>query len=197
MAKFKAGDRFIPYKQRVTKKDYLSWLEGMDKYNGSTLTVERVDELGDIQAKETCYYFHPHWCEKVEENSANFVQRECDTISIEATLSTSATATLGDVKKPFLIVTTNHHGGIKYEEGTAKSPYEPYTPLIPLSANHVPEVRKTIDWEQRKWEAVMRLAASRLGKISMGDDTSYCKAEIKFTIDLADEMIKKLKDEEA
>ena len=192
MTKFKAGDRFIPYKQRVTKKDYLSWLEGMDKYNGSTLTVERVDELGDIQAKETCYYFQPHWCEKVEENSVNFVQRECDTISIEATLSTSTSATLGDVKKPFLIVTTNHHGGIKYEEGTAKSPY---IPLIPLSPNHIPEVRKTIDWEQRKWEVVMQLAAARLSRINIGDHPSHCKTEVKFTIELADEMIKQLKGE--
>ena len=102
-------------------------------------------------------------------------------------------ATLGDVKKPFLIVTTNHHEGIKYEEGTAKSPY---IPLIPLSPNHISDVGKTIDWEQRRWEAVMRLAASRLGRVILGDDSSYCKAEIKFTIDLADEMIKQLRNEE-
>ena len=193
MAKFKAGDRFIPYKQRVTKKDYLSWLEGMDKYNGSTLTVERVDELGDIQAKETCYYFHPHWCEKVEENSANFVQRECDTISIEATLSTSATATLGDVKKPFLIVTTNHHGGIKYEEGTAKSPYEPYTPLIPLSPNHIPDVGKTIDWEQRKYELAKEFMAAQISGCIAGNISWNHKDCIRDAFMYADEMIKQLK----
>ena len=197
MKTFKKGDRFIPRKPKNTSQ-YPTWSMDMDKFNGRVLTFDKMDYDGNLTSKDAEFYsFHPDWCKKVEENSVNFVQREGDTISIEAPLSTSATATLGDVKKPFLIVTTNHHEGIKYAEGTAKAPYEPYIPLIPLSANHVPEVRKTIDWEQRKWEAVMRLAASRLGKISMGDDTSYCKAEIKFTIDLADEMIKKLKDEEA
>ena len=64
---------------------------------------------------------------------------------------------------------------------------------FPNNHKGLPDVGKTIDWEQRRWEAVMRLAASRLGKVSLGDDSSYCKAEVKFTIDLADEMIKQLK----
>lgn len=62
-----------------------------------------------------------------------------------------------------------------------------------VEEERVPDAGKTIDWEQRRWEAVMRLVASRLGRVSLGDDSSYCKAEVKFTIDLADEMIKQLK----
>ena len=190
MTKFKVGDRFIPRKPKNTSQ-YPIWSMDMDKFNGRVLTFDKMDYDDNLTSKDAEFYsFHPDWCKKVEENSVNFVQREGDTISIEAPLSTSATATLGDVKKPFLIVTTNHHEGIKYEEGTAKSPY---IPLIPLSPNHIPDVGKTIDWEQRRWEAVMRLAASRLSRVNIGDDSSYCKAEIKFTIDLADEMIKQLK----
>ena len=193
MTKLKVGDRFIPRKPKDTSQSPM-WDRTMDKLDGCALTFARYKLDGTLLSKEYPFYaFHPGWCEKVEENSVNFVQREGDTISIEAPLSTSATATLGDVKKPFLIVTTNHHEGIKYEEGTAKSPY---IPLIPLSPNHISDVGKTIDWEQRRWEAVMRLAASRLGRVILGDDSSYCKAEIKFTIDLADEMIKQLRNEE-
>jgi hypothetical protein len=187
MTKFKQGDKFIPRKPKPS--------EGvcplLEQYWDKVFTVKSIANNWLISL-ENGIMFHPHWCEKVEENSANFVQRECDTIQIETPLSISATATLGDVKKPFLIVTTNHHGGIKYEEGTAKSPY---IPLIPLSPNHIPEVRKTIDWEQRKWEVVMQLAAARLSRINIGDHPSHCKTEVKFTIELADEMIKQLKGE--
>ena len=201
MTKFEVGDKFIPRKPKDVAKSP-AWRSEMDKYDGKELTVDGIDDFGRIQAEGGCWNFHPDWCEKVEENSVNFVQREGDTISIEATLSTSATATLGDVKKPFLIVTTNHHEGIKYAEGTAKAPYEPYIPLIPLSANHVPEVRKTIDWEQRRYElakaamqsivtnsSMLNLVASK-GERSMVDWTVIV---CQNAIIMADEMIKQLK----
>ena len=102
-------------------------------------------------------------------------------------------ATLGDVKKPFLIVTTNHHEGIKYAEGTAKAPYEPYTPLIPLSPNHIPDVGKTIDWEQRKYELAKEFMAAQISGCIAGNISWNHKDCIRDAFMYADEMIKQLK----
>ena len=190
MKTFKKGDRFIPRKPKNTSQ-YPNWSMNMDKFNGRVLTFDKMDYDGNLTSKDAEFYsFHPDWCKKVEENSVNFVQREGDTISIEAPLSTSATATLGDVKKPFLIVTTNHHEGIKYEEGTAKSPY---IPLMPLSPNHIPDVGKTIDWEQRKYELAKEFMAAQISGCIAGNISWNHKDCIRDAFIYVDDMIKKLK----
>ena len=188
MKTFKKGDRFIPRKPKQ-QNNYEGWADGMNSLEGKTLKVSKITINGWLQDYSSGYCFHPDWCEKVED-SVSFVQRECGTISIEATLSTSATATLGDVKKPFLIVTTNHHEGIKYEEGTAKSPY---IPLMPLSPNHIPDVGKTIDWEQRKYELAKEFMAAQISGCIAGNISWNHKDCIRDAFIYVDDMIKKLK----
>ena len=168
MTKFKVGDRFIPRKPKKNNTG-LIWRESMDKYDGKELTVDGIDDFGRIQGEESGYMFHPDWCEKVEEVD----------------------------EEPFIIATTNHETGITYVELPIRDAMTEARACgisgIPNNQEHIPETDKTIDWEQRKWEVVMGLGAARLSRVSLGDDSSYCKAEIKFTIDLADEMIKQLK----
>lgn len=67
MTTFKQGDRFIPRKERATNGYRLGWSKEMDEFDGKILTVKVGDNSSYIQAEETGYYFHPHWCERVEE----------------------------------------------------------------------------------------------------------------------------------
>ena len=159
MTKFKVGDRFIPRKPKNTSQ-YPIWSMNMDKFNGRVLTFDKMDYDGNLTSKDAEFYsFHPDWCKKVEENSVNFVQREGDTISIEAPLSSSLTFT---------------HGDIQYQE-------------------RVPEVGKTIDWEQRRYELAKEFMAAQIsGSISGGIPWEW-KSNITDAIMWADEMIKQLK----
>lgn len=67
MTKFKAGDKFIPHKPKEDNPD-LSWVEEMDIYDGKTQIVERIK--GKYLITESEWYFHPDWCEKVEDNQS-------------------------------------------------------------------------------------------------------------------------------
>ena len=158
MTKFKKGDSFTPRKPKQ-QNNYEGWADGMNSLEGKTLKVSKITINGWLQDYSSGYCFHPDWCEKVEENSVNFVQREGDTISIEAPLSSSLTFT---------------HGDIQYQE-------------------RVPEVGKTIDWEQRRYELAKEFMAAQIsGSISGGIPWEW-KSNITDAIMWADEMIKQLK----
>ena len=156
--------------------------------------------------------FHPDWCEKVEEESVNFVQREGDVIPIEATLSTNANFTTGS--QPFKIDPNSHITGLDFT--TAKSPYEPLKvyptepPLHEARANFADgsksfsvegKLDKVIDWEQRKWDASvaamqgMLAHPTRYKPRECDKDVHWHIAMCREASDLADEMIKQLKEQ--
>lgn len=65
MTTFKKGDKFIPRKPKVNKRNP-KWVDGMDEYDGKTLIVQCVSPYNGIINAEDCkYIFHPEWCEKV------------------------------------------------------------------------------------------------------------------------------------
>ena len=64
-----------------------------------------------------------------------------------------------------------------------------------LPNNHIPDVGKTIDWEQRKWEASIAFTAAIISNPNIIDKNSTLKPEwaVELGLKVANKMIKQLK----
>lgn len=63
-------------------------------------------------------------------------------------------------------------------------------------SDHIHDLRKTIDWEQRKYELAKDFMAAKIISLVKTDIPWSHKFEVKESIQVADEMIKQLKRDE-
>lgn len=201
MAKFKKGDKFIPYKPKEYASK-LEWLPEMDKYDGKELVVAGIDYFGNIQAESNGYAYHPDWCEKVEDNHIPDVGKIVGSSEIPNNHESTPKVEemVYDTKNLGFEIIVNARGEKEmiitdyelFNKGFRKE-LEKSREIRPSIEKPIPD--KLIDWEQRRYE---------LAKEVMLIDVSNCFAKgkfldiaeaVKYAIICADEMIKQLKKE--
>ena len=169
MTTFKKGDRFIPYKPINDAR----WTKGMDKYEGHTFTVCDIIDCTDglaVMSLENNQMFLTDWCEKVEEIPNNHTS----------------------MKAGIEMISDEH---IAENSGMDKFPIENHISPFSMLTNQLPEIGKTIDWEQRRYELARDIYCAKYNSARIKESPWYHIEEIKDAIMDADEMIKQLKGE--
>ena len=167
---FKVGDKFIPRKPKANTT-LLAWPPEMDIYDGVTLEVKEITKSGYLDAKGVGWYFHPDWCEKVEE-------MVYDTKNLGFEIIVNARG------EKEMIITDCELFNKRFREEFEKS-----REIRPSIKKPIPD--KLIDWEQRRYG----LAKEFMGQLVEVFNGNCNLSNISIAIKLADEMIKQLKKE--
>lgn len=171
MTTFKKGDRFIPYKPINDKR----WEKGMDKYEGHAFTVCDIIDCTDglaITALENNQMFLADWCEKVGDSE----------------IPNNHTS----MKAGIEMISDEH---IAENSGMDKFPIENHINPFSMLTNQLPDVGKTIDWEQRRYElAKSAMQGLIVGVRSCGESINI-EQIVESSLVIANEMIKQLKEQ--